>query len=162
MVLDFCIKGVITIRKRSPKLMIIVIIILLLGGTAFIAYQFTPGVQAKKVVNSFYSLEQDGNFDDSWEILHAQMNDRFDKATYLEKRPKMLLLSFDVDTFTYEVGHSNKMKKWAFEKDGELFDVVYQFPVTLSYKSKFGNFVIQQNVYVTKEDEEWKILWDYK
>ncbi|MEQ6376510.1 hypothetical protein RZN22_01480 [Bacillaceae bacterium S4-13-58] len=149
-------------RRRNPKPILLISIVLLIVISGFIAYQFTPSVQAKKIVQDFYSYEQSGDFDDSWELLHPQIMDRLDKFTYLETRSKMLLLSFDVNTFSYEVGHANKMKNWAFEKNGNSFDVVYEFPVTLAYESKFGNFTIQQKVYVTMEEDEWRILWDYK
>jgi hypothetical protein len=47
------------------------------------------------------------------------------------------------------------------EKDGDLFETVYEFEVEQTYLGKYGRFMFVQFVYVVREGEEWRIVWDY-
>ena len=40
-------------------------------------------------------------------------------------------------------------------------DVAYKFTVMQTYKGKYGKFSFLQEVYVAKDEESWRILWDY-
>ena len=46
-------------------------------------------------------------------------------------------------------------------KDSKVFAEVYEVPLTLYFDSKYGQFQLEQNCYVVKEEGEWYMLWDY-
>ena len=46
-------------------------------------------------------------------------------------------------------------------KELQPFDEAYKFKVIPTYKGKYGKFSFLQKVYVIKDEDEWKILWDY-
>ncbi|WP_417898697.1 hypothetical protein ABN702_21910 [Bacillus haimaensis] len=117
---------------------------------------------AAGTVHQFYEYEQDGDFGRSWELLHPVMQEKFGRSAYFQDKAHVFIGHFGAETFSYEVSDSKKLKDWRMEKEGEVFETVYEFEVELTYHGKYGHFLYIQYVYVVKEEKEWMILWDYK
>jgi hypothetical protein len=66
-----------------------------------------------------------------------------------------------VTTFDFTVSNAEKIKNWKMTKDGPKFKEVYKVKVEQTFLSKFGTFTIQQDVYVMKEKDQWKIAWEF-
>lgn len=148
-------------KKRSPVLFILPIIISIgVAAGYFYLHQSTKDI-AVEAVDSFYSYEQEGAFSDSWAMFHPQMQEKFAKVDYLQDRPEMLFSDFGVETFTYTLGKATKIRDWTMEPGAEPIGIVYKVTVTQTFRGKYGNFDIEQDVYTTEEDGEWMILWDY-
>ncbi|MBM7570339.1 hypothetical protein [Aquibacillus albus] len=138
------------------------IFVLVIGLTSCIFVQLSPKHQAKETIDLFYSFEQEGRFNDSWELFHSQMKDRFGKGHYIQDRAHVFMNHFGVSTFTYELSGADKVNNWKMEEESKVMDTAYKVIVTQTFKGKYGNFSIVQDVYATKEDGDWKILWNYK
>lgn len=122
---------------------------------------FSPGRQAKEVVEQFYHYEQEGDFSKSWELFHPVMKEKFTKSNYLQVRAHVFMQDFGVDTFTYKVQKPEELKNWKMSKTGPFMKIVYKVLITQNYKGKFGNFEVNQEVFVVKDKGEWKVVWDY-
>lgn len=151
-------------RRRSGGLSRIIlagsfILLLIIAGYWYIP---TPSQwQAERVVSKFYHLEQQGDFGGSWDLFHSQMKQKFDKQSYIQKRAHVLMQDFGAQTFDYEIGHPRTEIVWKMSSDAKQISDVYWFPVYMTFNSTFGRFTIVQNVYVTKEKDEWRILWPF-
>jgi hypothetical protein len=133
-------------------------------GLILVGYLYIPTPsqwQAERVVSKFYHLEQQGDFGGSWELFHSQMKKKFDKQTYIQKRAHVLMQDFGTQTFDFEIGRVHTEKDWKMASDAAQLTDVYWFPVYMTFHSTFGYFTLEQNVYVTKEKDEWRILWSY-
>ncbi|MCM3763563.1 hypothetical protein [Neobacillus niacini] len=117
--------------------------------------------EAVDVVNEFYRYEQEGDFSNSWDLFHSSMRKKFTKGDYIQDRAHVFMNHFGVETFTYTLGEAEKLDKWRISKDGPAMKNVYKVPVTQTYKGKYGNFDLMQEVFVVEEKDEWKIMWDY-
>ncbi|OLO38076.1 hypothetical protein BTR23_11815 [Alkalihalophilus pseudofirmus] len=148
-------------RKQLPPQLLIIVAV---AGLAFIVLLLWPSQanQATKVVNEFYKLEQQGRFSSSWELLHPEIQGRFPKPSYIQDRAHVFMSHFGADSFTYSLSSPNKKRKWKITNDAEPMDTIYNVTVTKSYRGKYGKFYFKQEVYVAKEEREWKIMWDYK
>lgn len=150
------------IRQRNKLLLFVIISICsLLLLISFINYLFSPSYKAKKVVEDFYTYEQSADFADSWELLHPLMREKWSKTQFMTDRLHVFVGHFGTETFQFKIGEDNKITNWKMAKELQPFDEVYKFNVIQTYKGKYGKFSFLQEVYVTKEEEEWKILWDY-
>ncbi|SFE53829.1 hypothetical protein SAMN05192532_102222 [Alteribacillus iranensis] len=129
---------------------------------AFFSLVRSPSEQAKNTVASFYDYEQEGDFAQSWDLFHSDMKNKFTKGHYIQDRAHVFMNHFDVSTFSYEIGEPEKLKEWQMEKNSTPLEEVYQVNVIQTFKGKYGNFDISQDVFAVKEDDEWTILWDYK
>ncbi|HZG73366.1 MAG TPA: hypothetical protein VEY51_17660 [Chondromyces sp.] len=136
-------------------LVVLPVVFLLIGSF------FSSDYQVEQVVEEFYEYEQEGNFSDSWELLHPFMKEKFPKGPYIQDRAHVFIGHFGAETFQYTLEDAKKLEKWKPSKESKALDVVYRVVVTQSYKGKYGTFAFQQNVYVTKHEGEWVILWDY-
>lgn len=87
---------------------------------------FSPGRQAKEVVEQFYHYEQEGDFSKSWELFHPVMKEKFTKSNYLQVRAHVFIRDFGVDTFTYKVQKPEELKTWKMSKTGP-FMKIYNF-----------------------------------
>ncbi|SDM36063.1 hypothetical protein SAMN05518871_10135 [Psychrobacillus sp. OK028] len=151
-------------RKRpGNKLLLFVIISIcsLLVLISSINYLFSPSYKAKKVVEAFYTYEQSADFADSWELLHPVMKERWSKTQFMTDRLHVFIGHFGTETFQFKIEEAKQIKNWKMAKETKPFDVVYKFNVIQTYKGKYGKFSFVQEVYVAKDDEEWRILWDY-
>ena len=150
-------------KRQSNKLLLFVIIptCSLLVLISSINYLFSPSYQSKKVVEAFYTHEQVGDFADSWELLHPFMKDRWSKTQFMTDRLHVFIGHFGTETFQFTIEEDTKIKDWKMAEEVEPFDVAYKFTVIQTYKGKYGKFSFLQEVYVAKDEEEWRILWDY-
>jgi len=128
---------------------------------SFFSFSKSPKDQATKAINEFYTFEQSGNFSESWEMFHPLMQQKFDKGYYIQDRAHVFMNHFGVTTFTYSLNEPSEVTNWSMEGEDEPIDQAFQFTISQSYNSKYGNFKIVQNVYVTELEGEWRILWDY-
>lgn len=147
-------------KQRKVIFIFIFLFIFMIGGL-FLNQFFAKEHEAKIVIDRFYYFEQNGNFSNSWAMFHPYMKEKFSKAHYLQDRVHVFFNHFGVDTFEYHVGELKEINGWIFEEGFDPIDV-YSAPVTKTFKSKYGNFTITQNVYAAKVQGEWTILWDYK
>ena len=139
-------------------------VIILIGSMAIgiiVFIQFSPSHQAKSVVKEFYNYEQEGKFADSWELFHSQMKNKFEKGHYLQDRAHVFMNHFGVTSFEYTLSGVDKVTNWKMSEDSKPIHTVYRVTVTQTYKGKYGNFDINQEVFATEEKDEWKILWNY-
>lgn len=152
--------------KKSARLKGSITVVLLLAAILTVVLLikgifFSQGKQAKGVVDEFYHYEQAGDYPNSWTLFHSSMKEKFSKSSYIQARPHVFINDFGVETFTYTLGKPEKLGHWKMSKTGPTIKDVYKFPVTQTFKGKFGNFELTQAVFVAKEKEQWKILWDY-
>ena len=149
-------------RQRNKLLLFVIISICsLLVLISSINYLFSPSYKSKKVVEAFYTHEQSGDFADSWELLHPFMKDRWSKTQFMTDRLHVFVGHFGTETFQFSIEEGNKIKDWKMAEELQPFDVAYKFTVIQTYKGKYGKFSFLQEVYVAKDEEEWRILWDY-
>lgn len=149
-------------RERSKFLLFVVISIgLLIVVISSINYLFSPSYQSKKVVEAFYTHEQSGDFAASWELLHPFMKGRWGKAQFMADQFHVFVGHFGTETFKFTVGEESKVEDWKMAEELQAFDVAYKYNVIQTYKGKYGKFSFLQEVYVVKDEEEWRILWDY-
>ncbi len=118
--------------------------------------------KARLVVEEFYEYESNGDYGRSWELLHTEIQERFNRGAYVQDRAHVFNGHFGADTFSYEVSGGKEWKDWRMVKGGDPFAQVYEFQVKQNYHGKYGHFVFVQYVYVLLEDGEWRIVWDYK
>ncbi|WP_235420950.1 hypothetical protein [Jeotgalibacillus soli] len=116
--------------------------------------------EALETVDLFYRLEQEADFSTSWELFHSEMKNRFPKAGYIQDRAHVFMNHFGVNTYTYTLSEPEEIEDWKMDIDTESI-FVYEIIVTQSYIGKYGRFDFIQYVYVSLEEDEWKILWDY-
>ncbi|SDK02157.1 hypothetical protein [Sediminibacillus albus] len=135
-----------------------VFIIVIIGVFVF----FSPGHQAKKAVHAFYSFEQEGMYAESYALFHSLMKEKFEKGDYLQDRAHVFMNHFGVESFSYSLGRTDKIKNWKMSKDAEPLEVVYKITVTQVFKGTYGNFSLVQDVYAAKDDGKWTILWNYR
>ena len=150
-------------RKRVPPY-VLPIIAVLIGGMLLFGLKvllYSADRHAKSVVTDFYAYEADGNFADSWALLHPFMKERFSKTAYIQDRAHVFIGHFGAETFTYTIGEAEEIEGWKMEKDRPPFGTAYKYQVTQNYQGKYGKFSFQQEVYVVETKENWQILWDY-
>ncbi|MBT2687193.1 hypothetical protein J7I93_03240 [Bacillus sp. ISL-47] len=134
----------------------IVLLLLLLK-----ALLFSSEKQAKEAVGQFYAFEQKGEFSSSWELFHSSMKQRFSKGHYIQDRAHVFMNHFGVDTFTFTLGEPEKLNSWRMSKKDSVVKPAYKITIIQTFKGKYGNFDIEQDVYVGQEKGKWTILWDY-
>ncbi|MYL20924.1 hypothetical protein GLW04_13555 [Halobacillus litoralis] len=150
-------------KGSGGKFLVITSMILLAAAVTAVILFITsrPGYQAEKAVETFYSCEQKGQYADSWVLLHSRMKEKFGKGHYIQDRAHVFMNHFGVETFTFTTGKVAQIDSWSMEKGTDPFKNVYVVPVVQTFKGKYGLFRLHQEVYVTEEKGEWKILWDY-
>ncbi|SIR56503.1 hypothetical protein SAMN05880570_4249 [Paenibacillus sp. RU4T] len=154
-------------RRRFP-----VFKLLLAAAGLLMAWMLVRGISglaegngsgdAREVVESFYTMEREGNFGGSWELFHSQMKEHFTKDSYIQKRAHVFMQDFGVKTFSFKLGGGKTVNGWQMSADSPALPEVYAVPVTMLYESSFGVFDLEQTVYAAKEGDEWKILWSYQ
>lgn len=148
-------------RKRPIPLLFFIII----AVVVFLFFFFLNSFQLnspEEVVEAFYQYEQKSDFGSSWELFHSSMKKKFLKRSYVTERSHIYMSHFGVSTFSFKIKESEKLSSFKMEKEGPTFHDVYKVPVELHFISKFGVFTIEQDVYVVKENQEWKIVWKFE
>lgn len=150
-------------RRKSDRLTGLIVGILVIAVVSLLLKWafFSSGGKAEDVVDEFYQYEAKGDFSKSWALFHSSMKEKFSKGNYIQDRAHVFMNHFGVETFTYTLGKPEKLGKWKMSKTGPDMLDVYKVPVTQTYKGKYGNFDLQQEVFVVKEKDEWRIIWDY-
>jgi hypothetical protein len=153
-------------RRRSfiyQKNIIFVVIGFTIVGLLilFVTSVFSSQNQPESVVREFYEYEQQGDFGSAWELFHSSMKKRFTKNGYVTERSHIYMSHYGVTTFDFTVSDAEKIKNWKMTKDGPIFKEVYKVQIQQTFLSKFGTFTIQQDVYVVKEKDEWKVAWAF-
>lgn len=149
-------------RRPSERVFILgVIVFLLIIIVALPFTLFSDRGNAKDFVQQFYEFEQNGDFAQSWELFHPEMQAKFKKSTYIQDRAHVFMNHFGADSFSFDVSKGDKLQNWQMEEGGETFGTVQQFVVRKAYIGKYGNFEFVQQVFVVKVDKEWRLLWDY-
>jgi hypothetical protein len=152
-------------RKKgvANRLIPLILGLLLAGVTVWLVTgHFSGERRAKEAVQRFYAYEQQGAFAESWELFHGQMKNKFAKGPYIQDRAHVFMNHFGVETFTFSIGEADKLDSWTMEKGAKPLKEVYKMTVTQTYKSKYGNFDLRQDVFAAKEKDEWKIMWNYQ
>ena len=150
-------------KRRNNKLILFIIISIcaLVVLICAINHLFSPSYKSKKVVEAFYTHEQGGHFANSWELLHPLMKDRWNKTQFMTDRFHVFVGHFGAETFQFTIIEDSKIEDWKMAEEVEPVDVAYKYTVIQTYKGKYGKFSYLQEVYVAKDENEWKILWDY-
>ena len=138
-------------------LLVAIVMILIIVRSAL----FSADKQAVAVVEEFYRFEQEGEFSASWQLFHSTMKERFSKGSYIQDRAHVFMNHFGVETFEFSMSKPEQIKQWKMSKTGPAMKNVYKILVTQTYKGKYGNFNLEQEVYVVEEKEKWRIVWDY-
>jgi len=152
-------------RRRKPPSTVFFIFVVCIGVIVlipFILFRSSPAQQAKAVTEAFYKHEQEGDFGGSWELFHSQMQEKFSKSDYIQTRNHVFVGHFGVTTFDLKVGKPDLLGTWKMAKESPPLKDVYTIPINQVYKSSFGTFTIEQDIFVAKEEGEWKILWSYQ
>jgi hypothetical protein len=152
------------LRKTKNKLNLAIICIVGIALFFLISSSLFSSTH-KNIVEKFYKYEQRKEFTSSYALFHPLMQEKFSREWYFTQRNHIFFDHFEVETFQFNIGKSKKLKEWRMFEDTKPLKNVYKYPVTLTFNSKkFGNFTLQQDVYITKEetDGDWKILWSYK
>ncbi|NWQ39541.1 hypothetical protein MLOOGBEN_02365 [Bacillus sp. EB106-08-02-XG196] len=122
---------------------------------------FSPDKEAFALVEEFYRYEQEGEFASSWELFHSTMKGKFSKGAYIQDRAHVFMNHFGVETFDFTISEPEQIDQWKMSKTGPVMKNVYKILVTQTYKGKYGNFDLEQEVIALEEKDEWKIVWDY-
>jgi hypothetical protein len=152
-------------RRRIPPFILPIVFFFVIGVIlfGFASLLFSTEQQPISIVEEFYAFEADGNFSESWELLHPFMKEKFSKTAYMQDRTHVFIGHFGAETFTYTIGEELEVEGWKMEEGREPFDTAFKYLVTQQYKGKYGKFNFQQEVYVVKNEDEdqWQILWDF-
>ncbi|WP_026021807.1 hypothetical protein [Bacillus timonensis] len=149
-------------RHRVPIQLILLSVGAILILILFLSlFRSSPEDVAKELVHTFYKYEQNADFGSSWELFHPLMQERFEKADYIQQRNHVFVGHFGTETFKYTVEDVEKLKTWQMSKESTIFHDVYKVPITQTYKSTYGTFTIHQDIFVVKEAGDWTILWSY-
>ena len=122
---------------------------------------FNPEKEALRAVETFYELETAGNFGESWEMFHPLMKEKFSRNHYIQDRAHVFLNHFGVETFAVSFGKPKHYPEWQMDQSSPLLEDVYKIPIIMTFKGKYGDFAIHQDVFCHKVDGEWTILWSY-
>ncbi|PLR84342.1 hypothetical protein [Bacillus sp. V33-4] len=141
----------------------------LIGAAAFVfliifiarMIHLGPDNQAEEAIDQFYQYEQEGDFSESWSLFHSTMKDRFERGDYIKDRAHVFMNHFGVKTFSYEIGKVEEIKDWKITGESVPIALAYKAEVIQTFKGKYGNFDIHQDVYAIEEEGEWRISWDY-
>lgn len=149
-------------RNSVPAQLFIILIPIVLFLFVYSFFRSSPELAAENTVSSFYLHEQNNDFASSWELFHPQMKSIFKKSDYIQYRNHIFVDQLGAKTFDYSVGEAQAISNWKMTEQAEPLSGVYEVPVTQHYKSNFGNFTLQQNIYVVKEEDVWRVLWSYE
>ncbi len=149
-------------KSKLPVILIAAVVVIGLVVLGIFMLRQSPSEQAREAVETFYDHEQKGEFASSWQLFHPLMKEKFAKGHYIQDRAHVFMNHFGVTTFTYSLSDMKKIEGWSMTKEAEPINIVYATTVTQTYKGKYGNFALHQEVFAAKVKEEWKILWDYK
>ncbi|MFD0714307.1 hypothetical protein [Paenibacillus sp. GCM10027626] len=155
-------------RKLSVGWVAILLLVLAVLGMTwmnnsdfFAAAVPEEGQQAISVVRQFYAAEQSGDFGSSWELFHPLMQERFDKAGYIQMRARLMMQDIGVKTFDFTIGEEKQLASWKMDDQSEELSNVVQVEVTLSFRGQYGVFQWVQPCFVAEADGRHGLLWSF-
>jgi hypothetical protein len=156
-------KGIYIMRRRliPIKGILLGVLVFVVVGILVRCVFVSSEQEAVELVNEFYRYEQEGDFANSWDLFHSAMKKKFTKGHYIQDRAHVFMNHFGVETFGYNLGEAEKLDEWKIAKDSTAIKDVRKVLVTQTFKGKYGNFELEQEVFVVKEKDKWKIMWDY-
>lgn len=150
-------------RGITPVLLIVIFLIILSSVLFFYNVLWsTDGYQARKSVEEFYKLEQNGNYGSAWELLHSSIQMKFSKDAYIQKRALVFMQQLGANTFTFEVSKTSDVGTWGMSATSSALTDVQRVHVTQHMLTVFGELDLEQDVYVAQENDKWKLLWSYQ
>jgi hypothetical protein len=152
-------------KKRISKIGPVLFAILLFLLILLAVWRIVPVLFVSspiETVEEFYTFEQEGDFGSAWDLFHSKMKERFSKTAYVTERSHIYMSHYGVATFSFEIVDREKLKTWKMDNSSKEFEDVYRVQVEQTFKSKFGSFTVQQDVYVVEENGEWLIVWQYE
>jgi len=151
------------VRKRNSKIPFVLVGIFILIGLIFTTLFLRGNAETPMMlVERFYSFEQQGDFGSSWDLFHEEMKGKFSKNAYVTERSHIYMSHFGVTTYSFEIVAEENVKEWSMSKGGPTFTDVTKVTVELLFHSKFGVFMITQDVFVVEEGGKLKLLWEFK
>lgn len=150
-------------KRKGPFFAILGLLVLILGlpwMVTFFSSLFAES-QAVQAIAQFYEYERKGDFGSAWEMFHPQMQARFNKSEYIQRRSHVYMQDFGVKTFDYVLDTAEKIPLWQMDPKAPQLTRVYKVKVRQTYKGTFGLFTLEQPVYAAQENGKWRILWDY-
>jgi hypothetical protein len=146
---------------KFPKFLLVLALVILLGLAGLYAWTHWSRNEAIQTVEAFYSAEQSGDYGGAWTMLHSEMKKKFTQADYIQKRTSLFMDAYGAKTFSFEIDEVDHLKKWRMTSDDAYIKDVYKITVIQSFTGIFGDVKIYKDVFVAKEQNEWKILWQY-
>ena len=151
-------------RRNKPFFSPRILILLTVAGLIIVIVRlvfFSLGNSSADTVEKFYSLEQNNNYSESWDLFHPFMKEKFPKASFIQDRSHVFIGHFGAESFEFLISEGEEIQNWRPSKGEKPFKTAYKYLVTQSYKGKYGKFSFVQEVYVVKYQKEWTIIWDY-
>ncbi|WP_308638452.1 hypothetical protein [Paenibacillus silvisoli] len=157
------------IRRSRQLLVVQLIVAILIISVVWLTWHNVKNLlpagddeHALAAVKLFYAYEQAGDYGSSWELFHSDMQKRFSKADYIQKRAQVMLKDFGVSVFDVEVGRPTEVSNWRMSSDSEPIGEVYEVVVKQMFQSEYGNFELVQPCYMVNDAGEWKLLWSFQ
>lgn len=153
-------------RKGKGIITPVQFIIILLVIFSFVLFYYnvlwsTDGYQAKKSVVEFYEFEQNGNFGSAWELFHSSMHEKFNKEAYIQKRAQVFMQQLGASTFEFEINKVKNIGTWGMSATSPALSDVQRVDVTQRMLTVFGEYELNQEIFVVEENGEWKLLWSF-
>ncbi len=156
------------LRLRKLRYGKLLLLIIMFAATVFVIRSVVLVVlpsdadAARNAVHQFYSLEQASDFGSSWAMFHPYMQQKFTKSRYIQVRNHIIMEHFGVNTFDFTLSQVKSIGDWSMSLDTPTLSNVYCVSVTQRFHGQtFGSFDLQQEVYATKSEGEWRLLWAY-
>ncbi|MFD2617875.1 hypothetical protein [Terrilactibacillus laevilacticus] len=149
-------------KSRRISFLFLVIFLITLSILIFYLIKTTAKHEAINTVKEFYREEQKGNFGTSYDLFHSSMHQHFTKDQYIQKRAHVFMQDFGTKSFDFTIGDVVHLKEWSYNKEESPIKDVFQISISLTFHSVFGVFSLEQDVYVAKQKNEWRILWEYE
>lgn len=149
-------------RKQNwpLKFLLFFALLIVIGFSGYYGWTHWSRNEAIQTVKDFYLAEQGGDYGSAWAMLHSDMKKKFTQSDYIQKRTA-LLDAFGAKTFSFKIDDVDHLKQWRMTGDSSYLKDVYRITVIQSFTGVFGKTQIYKDVYVTKDKNEWKILWQY-
>jgi len=148
-------------KRIALKILLGMVVVLILGFSFYYVWTHWPRHEVIQTVKEFYDDEQGGDYGSAWTLLHPQIKKKFTQADYIEKRTTLFMDDYGVKGFSYKIDDVDHLKKWRVNADSPYLKDVYRVTVIQSFTGIFGKAQLYKDVYVAKDQGEWKILWEY-
>jgi len=148
-------------KRKAPKFIFLLIVVVAMGYSIYYGWTHWSRNEAIETVKDFYDAEQGGDYGSAWNLLHPEIKKKFTQADYIQERTTLFLDDFKAKGFTYKIDDVDHLKKWRMNGDSPYLKDVYRISVIQSFVGIFGKTKLYKDFYVTKYQDDWKILWKY-